>query len=264
MFYDLEVRIQLIHWNADEARQRAAGLKAAGYEVRHDAQIGPELRRRLRAEPPAAFVIDLTRLPSHGRDVALALRHTKATRHVPLVFAGGEAEKVARIRTSLPDAVFTEWSRIRSSLKQAIAHPPANPRVPASVLAGYSGTPLPKKLGIKPNAVVALVDAPPDFHKTLGELPEGARLENTARGRSDLTIWFTRTRKDLERRMGQMSARAADAPLWIVWPKKTSTLAGDLGEPIVRQAGLAAGLVDYKVCAVDATWSGLLFRRRRA
>ena len=179
------------------------------------------------------------------------------------MFAGGEPEKVTRLRTVLPDAVFTEWSRIRISLKQAIARPPANPRVPASVLEGYSGTPLPKKLGIKPGSLVALVDAPSDFRQTLGELPEGVRLEDNPRGRSDLTIWFTRARKDLERRMEQMAARAAGAPLWIVWPKKTGSMAGDLGEPIVRETGLAAGLVDYKVCAVDATWSGLLFRRRR-
>jgi CheY-like chemotaxis protein len=255
-------RVCLIHWKAEEAEEKIAKLRAAGYEVDYG-EINPGALRDWRDSPPAAFVIDLSRLPSHGRDVAMALRSYKATRSIPLVFVEGEPEKVERIRTHLPDAVYTTWRRIRSSLKQAIANPPANPVAPESNLADYSGAPLPKKLGIKPNSTVALVGAPKDFEKTLGELPEGVKLKRQASKRSDLIIWFVRARAELRDRVKDMGELTSDGGLWIAWPKQASGLATDLNQNVVRQTGLAAGLVDYKVCAIDATWSGLKFTRRK-
>jgi hypothetical protein len=148
-------------------------------------------------------------------------------------------------------------------LRRAIARPPANPRVPASGLAGYSGTPLPKKLGIKAGSRVALFGAPQDFRRTLGELPEGARLIARARAESDLALWFVRSRRDLERGIERMAARLEHGSMWICWPKKASAMAADVSETEVRRVGLDAGLVDYKICAVDETWSGLLFTRRK-
>jgi hypothetical protein len=257
------LRVRLIHWKASEAEERAARLRAAGYDVAFDALDADSLRE-LRQDPPAAVVIDLARLPSQGRDVALAIRHYKTTRHVPLLFVGGDPDKVSRIQEHLPDAVYTTWSRIRSSLKRAIAHPPAVTVVPQSLLAGYSGKPLAGKLGIRANSVVALVDAPRGFEKILGELPEGVTLRRQASGSRDLTLWFTRSRKDLERDIERMVPRAEKGGLWIVWPKKTSRLASDLTQGVVRGVGLAAGLVDYKVSAIDATWAGLRFTRRRS
>jgi hypothetical protein len=127
--------------------------------------------------------------------------------------------------------------------------------------AGYSGTPLPRKLGIKPAARVALVRAPADFAQTLGHLPEGARLSRT--GTRDLTIWFVRSIRELASGIERVTAAAGGGPLWIAWPKRASGVATDLSENAVRDAGLARGLVDTKVCAIDQTWSGLLFRRRR-
>ncbi len=130
--------------------------------------------------------------------------------------------------------------------------------------AGYSGRPLPAKLGIKPYAVVALVDAPEDFRVTLGALPEGAALHEGAGAPCDLTLWFTRMRADLDAAAPLLWAQSAYGPVWIAWPKKASGFGSDLTETDVRDVGLAAGLVDYKVCAIDATWSGLLFTRRKA
>jgi CheY-like chemotaxis protein len=259
----MKQRVRLIHWNADEAKQRAKILRAAGYEVVHKIQNGPELLRDLRTRPPTAVVVDLSRLPSHGRDVGLAVRQSKATRHTPIVFVGGEPEKAARVKSLLPDAAFTSWNRIRSALKQAIAHPPANPVRPDSLLAGYSGTPLPKKLGIKANSVVALEGAPAGFRKTLGDLPEGVAVEDDARGPCDIILWFVRSREELAREMKAMAARTGAGRLWIIWPKKASGMDTDVRENDVRSIGMAAGLVDFKVCAVDATWSGLAFTRRK-
>ena len=255
-------RIRLIHWKPEEAEERAATLRKAGYEVELSPVDAASLRA-LKKQPPAVVVIDLTRLPSHGRDVALAMRTAKTTRHVPIVFVDGPAEKLARIQKMLPDATYTPWRRIRSALKRAIASPPENPIVPTSNLAGYSGTPLPKKLGIKKDMVLALLNAPADFESTLGELPEGVKLRKQARGRADLTIWFPKAKSDLERRIERMAQFIGDGGLWIAWPKKSSGLKSDLTQTLVRNTGLANGLVDYKICAIDQTWSGLKFTRRK-
>jgi CheY-like chemotaxis protein len=256
--------VRLVHWNLEEAEERAELLRAAGYRVACEAPRGPDYLNKLRKDPPLAVVIDLSRIPSHGRDIALAIRQYKDTRHVPLVFVGGDPEKVVRIRSILPDAVYTLWSRIRGAMRRAISSPLPNPAVPRSRLEGYSGVPLPKKLGIKAGSTVALVDAPEPFDKTLGDLPEGARLLAEDGGSFDLMLWFVRSSAQLQSGMKRMAARIGDKPLWIIWPKKTSGLALDLTQQSVRSSGLAEGLVDYKVCAVDATWSGLLFRRRKS
>jgi hypothetical protein len=140
---------------------------------------------------------------------------------------------------------------------------PAGKARPAGKPAGYSGTPLPQKLGIKSGTSVALVDAPADFARTLGALPEGVVLRGDARSDTGLTLWFVRARKDLAHGIARMARRAGDGALWIAWPKLGSALASDLREGVVRDAALAEGLVDYKVCAIDGTWSGLKFARRK-
>jgi hypothetical protein len=133
-------------------------------------------------------------------------------------------------------------------------------------MAGYSGTPLFKKLGIKPNSVVSLVEPPDDFVvRTLGEnVPPGVTFTNGRASKCDLTIWFFRWSKELSKGMKRAVAAAGKGPVWFAWPKKTSGVMSDLHEQLIRDAGLAAGLVDYKICAIDATWSGLLFCLRKA
>src|ERR1700719_1303394 len=140
-------RVLLIHLNAGEGIERAKSLRAAGYDVTRLLPQGLKFLRDVRRDPPAAIVIDLERTPSVGRDIALALRISKSTRHVPLVFAGGAPEKVPGIRKMLPDAVYSSWSKIGAELKRAIARPVADPVVPQSIFETYLGTPLLKKLG---------------------------------------------------------------------------------------------------------------------
>ena len=261
-------RIRLIHWNANEAAERIEQLRAADYQVDFAVLKGGGDLRDLATDPPDAVTIDLHRLPSAGRDMGLFLRKQKSTRRLPLVFAGGDLAKVARIKELLPDATYTSWSRIRESLDHAIRNPLADPVVPDSALAGYSGTPLPKKLGIKENMAVALIDAPDDFETTLGDVPIGVVFHRRQRGQSPagcpLVIWFNRSRQDVDAGIRRM---ARDLPkngrVWIAWPKKASGVVTDLAQPYVRKTGLAAGLVDYKICAIDKTWSGLLFTRRK-
>jgi hypothetical protein len=127
--------------------------------------------------------------------------------------------------------------------------------------AGYSGTPLPRKLGIRPGHRVALEHPPSGFEATLGGLPEGVQLLRGSRGRDfDVVLLFVRNLETLEAKLTPTIARMAPATaLWICWPKKTSALASDVDENKVRERGLAAGIVDIKVCAVDFDWSGLKF-----
>jgi hypothetical protein len=132
-------------------------------------------------------------------------------------------------------------------------------------VAGYSGHPLPQKLGIKEGARVALVRAPEGFERELKPLPDGVRLRTQARGSHDVVLFFATRLAELERRFDSL-ARAVEPAggLWIAWPKRTAGVATDLREGIVRDTGLAHGLVDNKVCAVDDTWSGLRFVYRVA
>ena len=125
--------------------------------------------------------------------------------------------------------------------------------------AGYSGTPLPRKLGIRAGQRIAFLAAPPGFADALGELPEGAGPpRTTSRGPLDLVVAFFVQRRALERRLPRLVGALDPAgALWIAWPKRAARVDSDLTEDVVRELGLAAGVVDVKVCAIDATWSGL-------
>lgn len=127
-------------------------------------------------------------------------------------------------------------------------------------MAGYSATPLQKKLGFKPGMRVLFTGAPDNYREILGTLAPGIKVLSRAGRDLDLVHVFCRRKSDLRRRLtGARNALASDGMLWISWPKKSSGLQTDLGESDVRAAGLAAGLVDVKICAVDDTWSGLKF-----
>jgi hypothetical protein len=129
-------------------------------------------------------------------------------------------------------------------------------------MAGYSGTPLSKKLGLKPDHRALFLNAPDGFGAELGELPPGVEIAEHARagGERDVIVWFVRSEGDLRGRFAPLAQKlAAAGGLWIAWPKKASGVPTDLDENLVREIGLAHGLVDNKVCAIDETWSGLRF-----
>lgn len=257
------MRVRLVHWNETEAQERAERLGAVGYEVNWRLPAGPVFFRELADDPPDAIVIDLGRLPSQGRDFGVGLRVQGGTRKIPLVFVGGRPGKVAAVRALLPDATYTSWDAIAAGLAAVIADPPDDLVVPTSRMAGYAGKPLPEKLGVRAGMSVGLSDAPPDVAEILGELPVDVTLQGMPVESVDLILWFTRTTQDLVAGMPRMAQSAGSAPLWIVWPKRSSGVASDLTQDRVRQEGLAAGLVDYKICSVDETWSALLFTQRR-
>src|SRR5579883_3107400 len=168
-------RVRVFHWKAEEAKPLLTVLEAAGHSVEYSDQFGSA--RDLRHQPPDAIVIDLSRLPSHGRELAVYLRGSKATRHVPIVFVGGEPEKIENVRRVLPDAAFTPASRLRSTLRTAIANPPTATVKPPQAMERWAHRTTAQKLGITKSIRAAVIDPPGDYAKAIGPIPEGASFE---------------------------------------------------------------------------------------
>jgi len=129
--------------------------------------------------------------------------------------------------------------------------------------AGYSGTPLPKKLGIRDNCSVMIINAPERFERKLDPLPAYTKIIDDPKD-ANVTVLFALSMAELARDFRPLAkALPEKTALWIAWPKKASGVKTDLDENVVRTFGLDAGWVDYKVCAIDETWSGLCFARRK-
>jgi hypothetical protein len=131
-------------------------------------------------------------------------------------------------------------------------------------VAGYSGTPLAKKLGVKEGSTLALLDPPEGF--AIDDLPDGVEVTNRPSGHVDVIVFFTTRRADLERAIDGLGTAIFPAgAAWVAWPKKAAKVATDMTEDVVRDVALPLGLVDVKVCAIDDTWSGLklVWRKER-
>ena len=253
-------RVRLIHWKAAEAAPLLAALRKAGYEVEYEENPDYHLSQAIKAAPPAAVVIDLSRLPSHGREIAIYLRGSKAARQVPIVFVNGMAEKVEAVRQKLPDAVYTTSGRLVTNLRRAIRNAPAAPVVPAQMMDRYAARTAAQKLGIREGAKVALLDPPGDYARVLGALPEKVALAEDRAERCDVTLWFVRDTADYQAALPSMRRRAAESKLWILWQKGSR---GNITSHTIRESAIAVGLVDYKVCSVNETWSALAFARKK-
>jgi Protein of unknown function (DUF3052) len=216
--------------------------------------------RGIRENLPDAVVIDLSRLPSHGREIAVWLRSTKRTRHVPIVFANGDGAKVAAIRELLPDAAFTATSDIAPVLKSAGVRPVSNPVVPAPMMERYGARSTAQKLGICPASTVGVIDAPRDYPAVIGEVPEGVEITEDPPSVQQVTLWFVHEMDGMRQSLRRMRAIAGKTKLWVVWPKGSKN---GIGDNAVREAAIGAGLVDYKICALGGHWSGMLFALRK-
>jgi CheY-like chemotaxis protein len=256
--------IRLICWDADTAQARGDLLRSAGFTVDLSRLNTSRIISTVKENPPAAVVIDLDRLPSHGRAVAAALRKSPSTRRIPLVFAGGTAEKVAIARQELPDAVFAAWKGIVSAVRKGLKNPPVNPVQPPDMMERYAGTALARKLGLPAASPCALIGAPEGFAETIDDLPENFAFQSKITRDTRLIIWFVRSAAELALASERAGLHMPEgASIWIVYPKRSGRLRSDLGEPDVRESGLELGLVDYKICAVDGDWSGMKFTRRK-
>jgi hypothetical protein len=257
-------RVRIVHWKATEAGPLIEACRECGFEVEYDDVKFSELAKMIRTKPPDALVIDLTFLPSHGRDTALAFRQTKYARHIPVVFFEGEPGKVEAIRRLLPDAVFVSRKELCSRVKAVCAKPVAHPVIPPSVMASYGSRTVAQKLGIREGSTVAVIDAPRDYTAALGELPADVELvEDPAsfQERHAVTLWFVRDPRAYQAGLQRIQKMADRTKLWVVWRKGSTN---GLTQYVVRDAAIEAGLVDYKICAVNEQWSAMAFARRKS
>lgn len=250
----------LIHWNEDEGLERQKQLEALGYDARFEFGGGTVVIRAIRASSPDAAVFDLSRLPSHSREIARNLRGAKATRHIPLVFVDGEKEKVAATRALLPDATYTTWAKLKTALPKAIANPVKAPVNPGDLM---SAKPTIEKLGVKAGFTVCVIGSPKGYVDGLKPKPAKVAFTAKAGTSADLFLCFVRSSRDLQAHLLTLQQAVDRQTLWLIWPKKASGIKSDLDGNVVRLSGLAAGWVDFKVCSLDDTWSGLAFKRRK-
>lgn len=258
--------VRLICWNDELAQQHAKEIAKLGYKVDPSSLRGSSaFITHFRNLNPAIAVIDLDRLPSYGREVAIALRGSKTTRHIPILFAGGVEEKVAPLRAELPDAVFTSWEKLAGNLKKAISSPPVEPVQPTPHMQRWRNSPLTTKLGISANMKVALIGGAEDgMEEIIGELPEGVSLSSRIIAGTQLVLYVAHSLCELDAAFDHAKAHLPKgASFWVIHPKASAKLHTDFNQNDVRELALSRSFVDYKVCAVDAQWSGLKFARRR-
>ncbi|HEX4229697.1 MAG TPA: hypothetical protein VHZ07_13580 [Bryobacteraceae bacterium] len=252
------MRICLLHWNAAAASLTKDILLGGGYEVEYDPSFAPALMGKWREDPPWAFVIDLSRLPSHGREIAIALRQSPKTRNVPIVFCEGAPEKVNLTRDVLPDATYCRVAELVKTLKNL---PPVHsPVKPVDMMNRYGSRTAAQKLGITAGGTVTVVDPPRNVTKVIGELPD--RTEFVEQDGA-VTLCFVHSADDLRADMSRVRGLATKSKLWFLWRKKTAGDHNGVTEQLVRETGIDLGLVDYKICSVDSTWSAMLFARRK-
>ena len=259
-------KVHIVHWKPEEALPLIERVRSAGFDVNccEDAS-GPAITHALREYTPDIILIDLSRLPSQGRNVAMWLRGRKATRHTPIVFTGGDPAKVAKFRDSLPDAVFTTEPKLASALKSMPAEV-EHPIVPRPTMEQYRDRTAAQKMGIREGSKVGIIDPPRDYLTVLGTLPPNADLTEDPRTPQDVTLWFIHDPEAFLAALPKMRTIAAHTKLWVLWrkgSKKTGSRNG-ITQFFIREAAMDTGLVDYKICSVDGHWSGIALARRKA
>jgi hypothetical protein len=131
-------------------------------------------------------------------------------------------------------------------------------------MAGYSETPLPQKLGIKPGLMVVTINAPANYRRLLGQIPDSVTFSERLKSGSSFVHLFTSRRSEMQKKMSILRDKISDnGAIWVSWPKKSSGISTDVTEDVIREIALPLGFVDIKVCAVDETWSGLKLMIRR-
>ena len=239
-------------------------MRAAGFAVDSSRLETSRIISTFKQNPPSVVVIDLDRLPSHGRAVATALRKSPSTRRIPIVFAGGAPEKVEIARQELPDAHFAAWKSVVPAIRKGLKNPPVNPVQPPDLMERYAGVGLARKLGLASAARCALIGAPEGFAETLDGLPDDFAFQAKISPETKLVLWFVRSAAELGFALERASLHMPQgASLWIIYPKRSGRLRSDMNETGVRESALELGLVDYKICSVDSDWSGMKFARRK-
>jgi CheY-like chemotaxis protein len=251
-------RVRFLHWSTAEASLTIQLLRKAGFLVEYDSAFDSALMREWRKNPPATFVIDLSRLPAQGREIATALRQSPKTRHVPIVFCQGTPEKVKLTRELLPDASYCMTDQLVETLKNV--PPVQSPVKPVGMMNRYASRTAAQKLGIVNDGTITVIDPPRNVSTAIGDLPD--RAEFVEQGGA-VTLCFVHSADGLRADMSRVRNLATKTKLWFLWRKKNAPGHAGVTEQLVRTTGIDLGLVDYKICSVDRTWSAMLFARKR-
>lgn|GEM_PF-420510 len=260
-------KVVLIHWNREEALVLASQME---YPAIAMFPASLSFLKELEQVSPLALVFSLDRSPSKSRDFALQVRIRKGTRRIPILFVGGTPEWQGKIKALLPDAVCVGWDELNAALRDTKPLG-SDPYVPGSVFDPFAHRSAVEKLGIKPGMQVGLINGDLIPETLLQALPNGAICEplqtiadhKTAPDNLQLCLWFVRDASDLDAGMPMAVEAARRSPIWIASRKAVGKQPANPTQRTVQLAGLAAGLVDYKVCSIDATWTALLFRVRK-
>lgn len=247
-------RVILLHWKSQEIDELAAWL--TGVQVTPYAPVTGEGMKGLSTYAvPDALVVCLDRMPSHGNAVAWHYRSRKATRHVPIVFVGGEAAKVAKVRESMPDAVFCEWKNASQAVLKAIANPPVAGMVAPKAMMP-SNRHMAAKLGLKAGMRLALIGAPAALERLVPGLDVEVEVVEAPDARTDATFWFVRVAGEVEDGFRWIGPQLGPKPrLWVFYRKggKGVTWTG------LSEAAAVYGLAQYKVLSLNDEWTGVAF-----
>jgi hypothetical protein len=247
-------RVGLVHWKAEEARPLIERLERAGYDVHYGDEKKPLRVSELKKLDPWAAVVDLTRLPSQGKYWAAELRES-SLRHLPILFVDGDAQRVERVRAAIPDAEYVSVDELVAALMKV--EPVAHPVQPERMMASTRSAAL--KMGVKASTRVGVYDAPRGYAKVIGELPSGAVLEESPAEIAPVSVWFVRDAEAYLAGLRAMKKIAAKSKLWVVYPKQKKGATQGITQFTLREAAIEIGLVDYKICRVDETWTGMAF-----
>ena len=216
--------------------------------------------RALREGPPRAVIIDLSRAPARGRDVALMIRQSPRTRPIPILFVGGAEPKKRAIQEQVPDAIFLSWEEVKDALEAVLRGQLRVAPEAHTLFEVYRGRSLGQKLAIKESERISVIDPPLDFHRSLGELPPGLVWINGLDESADLVLLFVKQLEELRACLDTILKLDFTPRLWICWPKKKSPIRSELSAPVIQDQARSRGLSEYKVCSIDEIWTGKLFR----
>ncbi|HYZ87048.1 MAG TPA: hypothetical protein VE621_21715 [Bryobacteraceae bacterium] len=249
-------KFALVHWNESEAeaRVREASSKGVGLELLR-LQPGRTVQT-IRSVNPEALLIDLTRMPSNGRAVASVLRSQRSTCHIPILFVGGEPQKVEKALADAPGSQWCEWENIAKAIPKLLA------TAPKTVAKHHSEVPVAKKLNLLGGKTICVLNAPESFLALL-ESVDGLTVHDQLNRKFDSVLLFTTTMNELEAGLAAIFRRTFELPLTLAWPKRASGADSELSMPLLREYLKEFGYIDYKVASIDKTWSAMLFSRAR-
>lgn len=251
------LRVILLHWKSSEIEELAGLLK--GFEVQKYAPVSGEGMKGLSAfAVPDALVVSLDRMPSHGHAVAWHYHSRTLTRHVPIVFAGGAADKVEKVREAMPFASYCSWTDVAKTVREAIAEPAA---VPLSVpKAMPSNRPMAVKLGLKPGMRVAWIGAPAELHRMVPGVDFEVDIAEEPDSRTEAAFWFVRSAEDVDEGLSWIVPRLRGPMprLWVFYRKGKGVTWQGLSE-----SAMVYGLAQFKILSLNPEWTGVGFGASR-